>query len=480
MQAYKGLYEDQLQSQHASAESYRSLTRGYSRLSADNKALRRETAAAAAAVSDAAAWSADGLMTSSADKQPTTGGVLSPFPAASAAAASRDRTGRPGKKEHRDSARGGGGGDSGVGAEVSAGAVPPAACSAAAPAGDGSDSGDAGRAYAVTAAESAAAVATAATAVAAAADALAEATTSALPSASLIRKEGDHDAAAAGERDNPDRNLGIKRVGVGSSNCNSSGSGSISSRVRDRTVASGYGSAEAERPSTAETLACSPYSDAADGTSSSATEKPVTATAAEKRANAAGDAAGDGGGWAPTTEYCSAAGEAPPRRNGDPHRGHTAKGYAFPQTTGQEECPCPVRGGGGVSSAGAAASPPQTCGQDPTQKGGGAGASVPDEGRSATLRGVARAGRLAKAVRPAEPAPRWRGRSTGPSRLLASSASWAEAGDVEAPKRSNSPPPPRRGRWGECVTSGAWGGGGVRGDGCSRIEPSARTRPHSI
>ncbi|CAN0236706.1 unnamed protein product, partial [Ascophyllum nodosum] len=38
MQAYKSLYEDQLQTQYASKDSYRSLTKGYSRLVADNKA----------------------------------------------------------------------------------------------------------------------------------------------------------------------------------------------------------------------------------------------------------------------------------------------------------------------------------------------------------------------------------------------------------------------------------------------------------
>ena len=48
MQAYKSLYEDQLQTQYASKDSYRSLTKGYSRLVADNKALRREIAVSTA------------------------------------------------------------------------------------------------------------------------------------------------------------------------------------------------------------------------------------------------------------------------------------------------------------------------------------------------------------------------------------------------------------------------------------------------
>ena len=42
MHAYKDLYEKELEIQHASVESYRSLTKGYSRLLADNKALKQK------------------------------------------------------------------------------------------------------------------------------------------------------------------------------------------------------------------------------------------------------------------------------------------------------------------------------------------------------------------------------------------------------------------------------------------------------
>lgn len=449
MQAYKGLYEDQLQTQHASAESYRSLTRGYSRLSADNKALRRETAtvAAVAAAAGDAAGNAAALITPSAEMQRTTGAGS-------------------GKKERRDQARGSDGG-SGAGAESSVAA----------------------RAYAVTAAESAAAVATAASAVAAAAGALAEATTSGLPTddqgsaaptpSPVDKEEGDGaGAGAAAERDDSKGSFG-------------------KSSSRDR-AASSFGSAGTHRPSTAETLACSPYSEKADTPPPTTTGEFATATATattEKNGGTAGSETGGAAfveGQAPPADYSLARQQASSRNAARAHGGdgggggsggRTTKSYAFLQTPGEEDEDEDFSPWTGicVSSAGAASPKPQD-GTSPTRR--GRGTPKPDERSGA--RSEAGVPRPTKAVPPVEPAPRWRGRSVGPGRLLASSASWAENVDVEAPKRSSSPVPLRRGRWGECVTDGSWGGaevgaeGGARGDGCSRIEPSSRIRPHSI
>ncbi|CAM9090182.1 unnamed protein product, partial [Scytosiphon promiscuus] len=116
MQAYKGLYEDQLQTQHASAESYRSLTRGYSRLSADNKALRQETAAVAAFATAArdAAGNAAALIASSVDLQRGTR-ASSPSPlSARSGEFPRDETAGQKKRDPRKEARVGDGDGGGV------------------------------------------------------------------------------------------------------------------------------------------------------------------------------------------------------------------------------------------------------------------------------------------------------------------------------------------------------------------------------
>eukprot|EP00752_Nemacystus_decipiens_P009152 g8175.t1 len=487
MQAYKGLYEDQLQTQHASAQSYRSLTRGYSRLSADNKALRRETAAVAAVAAAAgdAAGNAAALIASSAEMQ---------RPATVA---------RPRKeKERRDQARGGTVGSGGIGEEGGASVVRSAGEFDAPVGGDSGDDATT-RGYAMTAAESAAAVATAASAVAAAAGALAEANTSALPTEGRgsaapippsIGKEGGKRAgvgaaaaaAAAAERDGPKRSF------------ERSGTAPDSGSSRERAVASSYDSKGTERPSTAETVACSPYSEKADTPPSTTTGGLATATSG-KNSGTDGTEAGRTvfvEGQAPPAD-CSIARQLATSRtagagadgdgDGDGDGGRRAtKGYAFPQTAREEdEGFCPSTGIRASSStaaaAGAAAASAKP--QDGSPQARSGGGRAPDErGGTASSSGQGPP-RLTKAVPPVEPAPRWRGRSAAPGRLLATSASWAENAHVEGPKRSSSPVPPRRGRWGECVTDGAWGrgeGDGARREGCSRIEPSSRVRPHSI
>lgn len=492
MQAYKGLYEDQLQTQHASAESYRSLTRGYSRLSADNKALRRETAtvAAVAAAAGDAAGNAAALIASSTEMQRIS---------------TRARSGRK-EKERREQAQGSSLGGSAV--EVDGGAAARSAGNAVTPVDDDSVDGVTTRAHTVTAAESASAVATAASAVAAAAGALAEATTSALPaddqgsaapiSPSIEKEEGESAGvgaiAAASDRD------GWKR------SFERSGSGGGKDSSRDLVAASSHGSTGTERPSTAETIACSPYSEKADTPPSTAMRELVTATAGKSCGTADTEAGGAAfaDGQAPPADCSLARQKAMSRNstraNGDGDGGgdgggggaRTTKSYAFQQTTGDEIEDFSFSTGIHTSSpAAAAAAAPAAAGSTKPQHGNprtirGRGTSThkPDKpsGTRATCRSEPEAPRLTKAVPlpPVEPAPRWRGRSAGPGRLLATSASWAENVDVEAPKRSSSPVPPRRGRWGDCPS--AWGGGdgGARGDGCSRIEPSSRVRPHSI
>lgn len=490
MQAYKGLYEDQLQTQHASAESYRSLTRGYSRLSADNKALRLETAAVAAAAGDAAG-NAAALIASSAELQRSTIGA---------------RSGK--EKGRRDQARESNLSGSGSGAGVEDGAAASrSAGNVDAPSVGGDNEGHVTtRVYAATAAESAAAVATAASAVAAAAGALAEATTSALPTEaqgsaapippSIEKEEGESvgvgagaaaaAAAAATATGGDGSTRSFERTGIAPGK---------KSGIRDRTAAAGsYGWTGTERPSTAETLACSPYSEKADTPPSTATGGPVAATAG-KNGSAAGTEAGRAAvvdGQAPPADCLlarqSVTSRAAARADGDGggDGGRTAKSYAFPQTAGEEDecfsCSTGIRASSSASAAAAAAATASSKPQHSSPQTRGGGTSKPDE-PSGTVRSEQGAPRLTKAVPPVEPAPRWRGRSAGPGRLLATSASWAENVHVEAPKRSSSPVPARRGgRWGECVTDGAWGGGegGARRDGCSRIEPSSRVRPHSI
>lgn len=481
MQAYKGLYEDQLQTQYASAESYRSLTRGYSRLSADNKALRRETAAVTAVAGDAAG-NAAAVIASSAELQRSAG----------------TRSGNSERREQEQprgiSSIGGGGGGSGVEAESGAAAAA-AAGSTITPVGNGSGGSVKTRGYTVTAAESAAAIATAASAVAAAAGALAEATTpaSALPadeegSAALVPpliEEENRDsacgdaaaAAAAVERDGSRRSFGTSGVAV------------VKSGSRDRAAASRYGSTGTDRPSTAETLACSPFSDKADTSPSTTIGQLATATV-ERNGGAAGTKTGDAAsadGQAPPAGCSLARQKATSRttarvRGGDGDGGRTTtESYAFPQASAEEDEDCSFLTGIRSSSAAAAAASPKP--QDGyLQAGRGRGDRKPDKRSGA--RSEAGGPRHGKAVPPVEPAPRWRGRSAGPGRLLTTSASWTEGVVVEAPKRSSSPVPPRRGRWGDCrVNDGTWGGGGeggARGDGCSRIEPSSRVRPHSI
>lgn len=516
MQAYKGLYEDQLQTQHASAESYRSLTRGYSRLSADNKALRRETAAVAAAAGDAAGNTAALIASSSADMQQTSSVTSSSIQYATAAvSSSRNGAARSGK-EKRDNTGGNHSGGSGVGAVEPPESNPIAATAASASAavamrsagtaaarvsdGDSCVSVTARHAYAATAAESAAAVATAAVAVAAAAGALAEAasTTSStddenpapLLSPSLMTKEEEGVVTSAQECTN--RDLGGQGcVVVGNKNSSRhQGSGS-------------YRPTEADCPSTAETVACSPYSDNAEGRCSSTTtgDSATLAMAQHSGDAAVDDTAGTTsltGGRAPLADCCLPRKMATSRSGGAfadgdqdgrsciANRGGGANDYAFPQTAGEDQN-SPTED---FTSSTAA---PRKKQDDPTQNSRDSGMVKSDEGcfivkgsstsdkRFPIREGGTGLSRLMKAAPPVEPAPRWRGRSGGPGRSLTSSVSRAEGIDVDAPKRSTSPTPPRRGRWGDCVGGGTWGGDGdAHGHECSRIEPSSRARPHSI
>lgn len=358
MQAYKGLYEDQLQTQHASAESYRSLTRRYSRLSADNKALRQQTAAAAAIASTA---------TSTATlRAPMHGGELEAAPECGSGDLARSTTdvvplsGTVGDcvRDVR--------GRASVPLEVPAEAV----------------------------------------ATAAAAGALAKAAVS--PEGATPTQPSHHASAELSEGMAPTEK---RRTGTSSTEC----------------------------ASTVETFACSPFSDAENA----AAEHGVNGTAlASKRECFVGPSSACAFG----KRECSPRGDA---RGGDSKGFPDVEAYAFPT-------------GGGPSTS------TQPRHDARTRYDGG-------NSRDFSTRKFGPV-----AVPPVEPPPRWRGRSVGPGRLVASSASWTES--VDGPKRSSSPPPPRRGRWGESVGGGTgWGGATTASgqDGCTRIEPS-RARPHSI
>eukprot|EP00903_Cladosiphon_okamuranus_P013553 g12624.t1 len=485
MHAYKGLYEDQLQTQHASSKSYRSLTRGYSRLSADNKALRRETAvvAAVAAAAGDAAGNAAALIASSAEMQRT---------------ATLARSGK--EKERREQGQGNSLGGSAVG--VDGGAAARSAGNTVTPVGDDSRGDVTTRAYAVTAAESAAAVATAASAVAAAAGALAEATTSGLPADGLESMAPVPPSTEIGDRES----AGVGAIAAAAERDGWKGrfergdSATAKGSSRDRVAASRHGSTRTKRPSTAETIACSPYSEKAD-------TPPPTAMREELAPATAGKSCGTAGTEAGGTAFVDA--QAPPadcslarqkeartsaRAKGEDDRdiGRIAKSFAFSQTTEDEDEGFSSSTDIHASSSAAAAPAPatETAGSPKPQdsnhqprRSRGSSTPMPEEPDiRSTYRSEPGAPRLTKAIPlpPVEPAPRWRGRSAGPGRLLATPASWAENVDVEAPKRSSSPVPPRRGRWGDCSSAWGSGDGGARADGCSRIEPSSRVRPHSI
>ncbi|CAM9414791.1 unnamed protein product [Ectocarpus fasciculatus] len=499
MQAYKGLYEDQLQTQHASAESYRSLTRGYSRLSADNKALRRETAAVAAvaaAASDAAGTAA-ALIASSADMKQRRTDAKSSLLFHAGEDISRDE--RSGRKEHREEAR------RDVGREGAAAPPPERSRVAARSTGTSAlpvlekrrESNVVETAsHGSAASESAAAVATAAVAVATAADALAEAATTAAspptagaeegPAAALPTppSHGRREAAPAGRQEHTRSSPG-RSSRVVLEKCDS----------RERFGAADRTSVtNTDRPSTTETLACSPFSDTAEGSSSTAT----TAIGSTARTGKKEDGGAADSGWAPPADFsvswietASKSGATAPgsEKNRGFNRGSAKGYYAFPQETGEEEgfsaAPSSAREQDAAAAAAAAAAAPQSRGSEglgSDERGG----AMNEEGTPRTdNEHVEETDRPAQgtmtAVPPVEPAPRWRGRSAAPGRLLATSASWAEAVEVDAPKRSTSPTTPRQGRWGGCV---AWGGAAGKGaaeeDGCTRIEPSSRTRPHSI
>lgn len=496
MQAYKGLYEDQLQTQHASAESYRSLTRGYSRLSADNKALRRETAAVAAvaaAASDAAGTAA-ALIASSADMQQQKNSAKSSLLFHAGEEISRDE--RSGRKEHREEAW------RDLGREGEA--APPPARSRAAARSTGATALpvlEKGRessvvetaSYGSAAADSAAAVATAAVAVATAADALAEAATAAGSPPTKDATDAEEGPAPASPIPPSHSRRGDAPAGRQERTRSSSGR---SNRVvlekcgsRERIEAADRTSvAHTDRPSTTETLACSPFSDSAEGPSFTATTA-IESTARTGKTEAA-DSLADG--WAPPADFsvawigaASKSGAIPPgsEKNRGLNRG-SAKGFAFPQETREEE--------GFSASASSARGQDAAANTAPESRGseglgsGEWGGAINEEGTPITddekeQQSARPAQDKMVAVPPIEPAPRWRGRSAAPGRLLASSASWAEAAEVDAPKRSTSPTTPRHGRWGGRV---AWGGATGKGaseeDGCTRIEPSSRTRPHSI
>lgn len=505
MQAYKGLYEDQLQTQHASAESYRSLTRGYSRLSADNKALRREAAAVAAvaaAASDAAGTAA-ALIASSADMQQQKTSTKSSLLFHAGEEISRDK--RSARKERVEETR------RDVWREGAT--APPPGRSRAANSSTCTTTAlpvlEKGRessvvetaSYGSAAAESAAAVATAAVAVATAADALAEAATTAAPpptkdtagieegpaaASRTTPSHGRREAAPAGYQQKERARSNLGRSGrVVLERCDS----------RERIEAADRASTtNTDRPSTTETLACSPFSDSAEGPSSTATTAiESTARAGKKEDGAAADS-----GWAPPADFSVSWIEAASKsgatalgseKNRGFNRG-SAKGYAFPQETGEEECfsaaPSSAREQDAASAASAAAAARESRGSEglgSDERTGAINEEAPprtDDKKEESARPAQ--GRMV-AVPPGEPAPRWRGRSAAPGRLLVSSASWAEAAEVDAPKRSTSPTTPRHGRWGGCV---AWGGATGKGAaeedgyGCTRIEPSSRARPHSI
>ncbi|CAN0469566.1 unnamed protein product, partial [Ectocarpus sp. 12 AP-2014] len=476
MEAYKGLYEDQLQTQHASAESYRSLTRGYSRLSADNKALRRETAAVAAvaaAASDAAGTAA-ALIASSADMQQQKTIAKSPLLLHAREEISHDE--RSGRKEHREETRRdiGRGGAAGPPPERSRAASSSTCTATALPVleKDRECSVVETALYGSAAAESAAAVATAAVAVATAADALAEAATTAAPpptkdtagiekgpaaASRTARSHGRREAAPAGHQQKERATSSLGRSGrVVLERCDS----------RERIEAADRTSAtNTDRPSTTETLACFPFSDSAEGPSSTATiAVESTARAGKKEDGAAADS-----GWAPPADFSVSWEEAASKSGAtapgsEKNRGFnhgSAKGYAFPQETGEEEgfsaAPSSAREQD-AAAADAAAAARESRGSEglgSDERGGAINEEGPpraDDKKEEAARPVQ--GRMV-AVPPGEPAPRWRGRSAAPGRLLASSASWAEAAEVDAPKRSTSPTTPRRGRW------GGWFHGGV-------------------
>lgn len=387
MQAYKGLYEDQLQTQHASAESYRSLTRGYSRLSADNKALRQQTAAAAAGVTPTATFSP------SSDEQTGVG----PF--------ARTATLRaPMHGGEIKAAPDSGSGDLARSSCTTTDAVPLS--------GMISDCiGDVRESASAPLEMPAETVATAAAAVAAAAGALAKA---AVSTEAATTTQPSHRASV-------------------------DFSESMASTEKRRS-----GTSSTECASTVETFACSPFSDTENGT---AAAHGVTGTAltSNRECSVAPSSAGAFG-----KQECSPRGDA---SGGDSRGCPGVEAYAFPtgggpSTSTQQRHDARSRGDGGKS------------GVFSSSKFGPVAAAV--------------------AVPPVEPAPRWRGRSVGPGRLVASSASLTEA--VDGPKRSSSPPPPRRGRWGEGGGGGSgWGSATTASgkDGCTRIEPS-RARPHSI
>ncbi|CAM9376584.1 unnamed protein product [Ectocarpus sp. 4 AP-2014] len=503
MQAYKGLYEDQLQTQHASAESYRSLTRGYSRLSADNKALRRETAAVAAvaaAASDAAGTAA-ALIASSADMQQQKTSTKSSPLFHAGEEISRDK--RSARKEHREETRRdlGRGGVTAPPPERSRAANSSTCTTTALPVLEkGRESSAVETAsYGNAAAESAAAVATAAVAVATAADAFAEAANTAAPPPTKDTA-GIEEGPAAASRTAPSYGrreaapAGHQQKERARSNLGRSGRVVLERYdSRERIEAAGRASAtNTDRPSTTETLACSPFSDSVDGPSSTAT----TAVESTARAGKEEDGAAADSGWAPPADFSVSLIEAALKSGttapgSEKNRGFnhgSAKGYAFPQETGEEEgfsaAPSPAREQDAAAAAAAAA----------RESRGSEGLGSDERGEAINEEGLPRAddkieesacpaqGRMV-AVPPGEPAPRWRGRSAAPGRLLARSAPWAEAAEVDAPKRSTSPTTPRRGRWGGCVAwEGATGKGAAEedGNGCTRIEPSSRARPHSI
>ncbi|CAM9090222.1 unnamed protein product, partial [Scytosiphon promiscuus] len=312
--------------------------------------------------------------------------------------------------------------------------------------------------------ESAAAVATAAEEVAAAAGALARAATTASTAVDSGRSEEDPPAASPASPSSTTGNSTKGRVAVEEYS------------VRDGTEASIASLVEANRPYTAETLACSPFSDnAADDATIAGV--PVTATKTERNRDPplvrGGALASDLApiadcfiaprGVAPKEHACVLGGDSEGRGRGAV--AGDSKGYAFSPTVGGGEGPSSLT----EDAAPSAATPSATRGgndtvnkigdvedggsddrlqsTDDVSKSGGRFTSS----KTSCERDARPAAGAVIATPPGKPAPRWRGRSAGPGRLLASSALWAEAVEVDAPKRSTSPTGPRRGRWGDCV-----------------------------
>lgn len=429
MQAYKGLYEDQLQTQHASAESYRSLTKGFSRLSADNKVLR-QNAASTASASTTVALPTSAKNTKNFDAEPMVSvktqraqnhgdGVETAVPKSLCVsnyfATARCATQRASSHGER--------------VEI---ALRDSFCVSSTTNSTGSSLPGTDRSdvegVKPTAAETAEAFATAAAAVAAAAGALAVAVASSTDDAKLLAATNENEECVA------------KMLEEGTSS--------------SRALPIDYCG-----DSTVETLACSPFSDENMGT-----------VPKEKK---------DGFEMVALCDH-------PPRT--EPSQDEVNRMLSEKPSTGTDICICTNNKKSYVAAeVEATYAFPRSGGRPYSARPNHRDALQSSRGNNDrrgyhAVESVLPRPAVVVAVPPVEPSPRWRGRSTGPGgRRLSSSSSWGGQ-VVDAPKQSSSPTPPRRGRWEAYGSSGGrgWGGVDISGKGgCTRIEPS-RTRPHSI